>query len=154
MRNLVTPIGNRVIRRRERSHADVPARGVTVGRAPIPTATGVAHRLGRLAQEHALVGTPLRAVGDSADADLREGDHVAALHARSEGAATRLLGLTWVDGYNAVVALPGFGIVEPADLAGRRLPLPRIDGDARTVDVARAAACRGFHAAIGLAGLF
>jgi len=109
---------------------------------------------------------------------LREGDNVTALHARSAGRPTRLVGLTWIDGYQAVVALPGAGIAEPAQLQGRRLALPlradRSDSGGRDrgertgaaagrdgagaaderPDVARAAASRGFHAATGLACLF
>jgi ABC-type nitrate/sulfonate/bicarbonate transport system substrate-binding protein len=90
---------------------------------------------------------------------LREDDNVTALHARSAGRPARLVGLTWIDGYQGVLALPGAGIAEPAQLQGRRLALPLRterdgDGGGARPDVARAAASRGFHAATGLACLF
>ncbi|ADB49473.1 substrate-binding domain-containing protein [Conexibacter woesei] len=84
---------------------------------------------------------------------FREGDNVTALHARSDGRPTRLVGLTWIDGYQGVLSLPGTGIAEPAQLAGRRLGLPRRD-DGQPIDVQRAEASRGFHAATALACLF
>lgn len=84
---------------------------------------------------------------------LRESDNVSALHARSEGADTRLVGLTWTGAYQAVIALSGAGIHEPAQLAGRRLGLPRCDARL-AIDVERVAASRGVHAATALACLF
>lgn len=84
---------------------------------------------------------------------FREGDNVTALHARSRGAATRLVGLAWADAYQAVLALPGAGIAEPAQLAGRRLGLPQHD-ERLAIDVRRAAASRGFHSATALSCLF
>jgi ABC-type nitrate/sulfonate/bicarbonate transport system substrate-binding protein len=130
----------------------VPA-PVLVGRSPIPTATGIAHRLGWLAREAASDGTPLTIAGELlAAGELREGETVGVLWERSEGRETRLIGLTWVETYQAVVALPDAGIAAPEQLAGRRIGIPR--DDAGPVDVRRAAARRGFHGAIGLAGLF
>ena len=73
-----------------------------------------------------------------------------ALWERSEGRATRLIGLTWVETFQAVVALSDAGIAEPAQLAGRRLALPH-DASA-AIDVHRAAASRGLHAALGARG--
>lgn len=123
--------------------ADVPAAH------PLPTVSGLAARLGWLD------------AGPLAERArwLREDDNVTALHARSAGRPTRLVGLTWIDGYQGVLALPGAGIGEPAQLQGRRLALPRRadrddDGEPARADVARAAASRGFHAATGLACLF
>ncbi|MDO8211843.1 hypothetical protein [Conexibacter sp. CPCC 206217] len=84
---------------------------------------------------------------------LRESDNVSALHARSAGADTRLVGLAWTGAYQAVIALPGAGIHEPAQLAGRRLGLPRCD-TRLAIDVDRVAASRGVHAATALACLF
>jgi ABC-type nitrate/sulfonate/bicarbonate transport system substrate-binding protein len=127
---------------------------VVVGRSPIPTATGLADRLGWLEREAALDGTPLTVSGDSSTVAgrLREGESTRALWERSESRPTRLIGLTWVETYRAVVALPETGITHPAQLAGRRLALPR--DEAAAIDVRRADARRGIHAAIALAGLF
>jgi ABC-type nitrate/sulfonate/bicarbonate transport system substrate-binding protein len=139
---------------------------IQVDRAPIPTATGIAHQLGWLQREAALDGTPLAVGGGRSGAPprasllhaaappdhLREGDSTRALWERSEGRATRLIGLTWVETFQAVVALPDAGIAGPEQLAGRRLALPH-DRTAG-IDVHRAAASRGLHAALGLAGIF
>lgn len=139
---------------------------IRVGRAPIPTATGIADQLGWLAREAALDSAPLTVGGSRFGAPLRasllraaappdhlsEGDSTAALWERSRGRDTRLIGLTWVETFQAVVALPGSGIDHPEQLAGRRLGLPH-DRTA-PVDLHRAAASRGLHAALGLAGIF
>jgi ABC-type nitrate/sulfonate/bicarbonate transport system substrate-binding protein len=146
----------------------VPATGhapVAIGRSPIPTATGIAQRLGWLEHEASLDATTLAVVGDPLAAPLRdplraaappsllrEGESVGALWERAGGGETRLVGLTWVDTFQGVLSLQGSGISEPAHLAGRRLGLPR--DDAAPVDAHRAAARRGFHAALALAGSF
>ena len=149
---------------------------IQVGRGPIPTATGIAHQLGWLEREAALDGTPLSVDGGSGSrppapprasllraaapaADLWEGDSTTALWERSEGRATRLIGLTWVETFQAVVALPtsGFaggapGIAGPDQLAGCRVALPF--DRAAAFDAHRAAASRGLHTALALAGIF
>jgi len=131
---------------------------IRVDRSSIPTATGIAHQLGWLEREAALDGTPL-SVGGRHEAGraatpkhLWEGESTRALWERSDGRATRLIGLTWIETFQAVVALPDAGIAGPEQLAGRRLGLP-FDVTA-AVDLHRAAASRGLHAALGLAGIF
>lgn len=131
------------------SHERAPIR---VDRGSIPTATGIAHQLGWLEREAALDGTPLSCGDRRASSHLWEGDSTRALWERSEGRATRLIGLTWIETFQAVVALPDAGIAGAEQLAGRRLALP-LDATA-PVDVHRAAASRGLHAALGLAGIF
>lgn len=111
--------------------------------APTPAVSDLARRLGWL---------DAPSLEDRAHW-FREGDNVSALHARAAGAPTRLIGLTWVDTYQGVIALPGSGVSEPAQLAGRRLGLPQTD-DGAAIDVRRAAASRGFHAATALVCLF
>jgi ABC-type nitrate/sulfonate/bicarbonate transport system substrate-binding protein len=120
---------------------------------------GIAHQLGWLEREAALDGTPLTVGGGGGADHLWEGASTRALWERSEGRATRLVGLTWIETFQAVVALPttGFagganGTIGPEQLAGRRLALP-FDETAE-VDEHRAAASRGLHAALGLAGVF
>jgi ABC-type nitrate/sulfonate/bicarbonate transport system substrate-binding protein len=98
--------------------------------------------------------TPEQTVaGRDASGCIERHDNVSALHARGEGAETRLVGLVSAPHYQAVLALPGAGVGEPAQLAGRRLGLPARDARA-AVDVRRAAASRGFHSATALACLF
>jgi ABC-type nitrate/sulfonate/bicarbonate transport system substrate-binding protein len=150
-----------------RTIAAIDRSPIRVDRGPIPTATGIAHQLGWLEREAALDGTPLsvggghRSQASPRDSLLRaaapvdrlwEGDSTRALWERSEGRATRLIGLTWVETFQAVVAMPDAGIAGPEHLAGRRLALP-FDRNA-SIDVHRAAASRGLHTALGLAGIF
>lgn len=149
-----------------RTVAAIDQSPILVDRSPIPTTTGIAHQLGWIEREAALDGTPLTVGGGrsgaplrttllraAAPADhLREGESTGALWERSEGRATRLIGLTWVETFQAVVALPDAGIHEPDQLAGRRLALPH--DPAAAVDVHRAAASRGLHSALALAGIF
>jgi len=123
---------------------------VFVGRDAIPTATGIARRLGWFEREAALDETPLSFEGGGGH--LWEGASTRALWERGEGRATRLIGLTWIDAFQAVVALPGAGIGGPEQLAGRRLALPF--DETAAIDERRAAASRGLHTALGLAGIF
>jgi ABC-type nitrate/sulfonate/bicarbonate transport system substrate-binding protein len=82
---------------------------------------------------------------------FREGGNVPALWARARGADTRLIGLTWVEERQLVLARPGEHAGEAGALRGRRLALPAHGRD--RVDFARAMALRGFHAALAAADL-
>lgn len=81
---------------------------------------------------------------------IRQGGNVPAIWARSNGADTRLIGVNWLDEYQAVIALPTSGIATAKQLAGRRLGLPSAN---HPVDHVRAANLRGFAVALELAGL-
>jgi ABC-type nitrate/sulfonate/bicarbonate transport system substrate-binding protein len=81
---------------------------------------------------------------------IRQGGSVPALWARSLGVETRLIGLNWLDEYQAVIALPTSGIVTGKDLAGRRIGIPSAN---HPVDHIRAANLKGFTTALDLAGL-
>ncbi len=136
-------------------------------RCPVPTPVGLAAQLGLLEQAFAAKGVTLSSIIDSNDRDIRQshfnhtlkwsfrlGGNVPPIRARSEGRATRLVGVTWTDEYQAIVTLPGSGINSAADLAGRRLGLPkRADDDIFVVDFWRASALKGFDAALTIAGL-
>ena len=130
---------------------------------PVPTATSIAYDQGWLADEFAADGIGIASLQDERGASLREshfthdlptlireGGNVPALWARSRGAATRLIGLTWVDEYQAILAAPGSSISSPIGLAGQRLALPDRGG---SIDFWRAMALRGHHAALAVAGL-
>lgn len=132
-------------------------------RCPVPTATSIAYDQGWLADEFAADGIGIASLQDERGASLREshfthdlptlireGGNVPALWARSRGAATRLIGLTWVDEYQAILAAPGSSISSPIGLAGQRLALPDRGG---SIDFWRAMALRGHHAALAVAGL-
>lgn len=121
-------------------------------RCPVPTATGIAAGLGWLDGARSLqdgaIGTALR--GEHFTHDLttliREGGNVPALWAKARGADTRLIGLTWIEERQAIVARPGEAPF--AGLAGRRVAVPR--RPAERIDFWRAMALAGFAGALRL----
>ncbi|TYB45606.1 ABC transporter substrate-binding protein [Actinomadura chibensis] len=133
-------------------------------RCPVPTASGLAHRRGGLAEAFAPYGLEVGVLQDAEpelarhhfDHDLpglfREGGNVPALAARSEGAPTRLIGLTWIEEWQSVLVRPGSGIEGPGDLRGARVALP---GWARTraQSFPRAMALHGIKGALTQGGL-
>jgi ABC-type nitrate/sulfonate/bicarbonate transport system substrate-binding protein len=132
-------------------------------RCPVPTPLGLAAKLGWFDAEFAPDGIAiqsLREVGEAAlheshydhslEHSFRQGGSVPAIWARALGRDTRVIGLNWLDEFQGVVALPASGIAAPADLAGRRLGLPRHDN---SIDFGRAGALRGLTAALSLGGV-
>lgn len=81
---------------------------------------------------------------------VRQGGSAPALWARSIGTDTRLIGINWLDEFQAVIALPGSGIITGRDLAGRRLGLLSAN---HPIDHTKAAHLRGYLTALDLAGL-
>nr|WSX74570.1 ABC transporter substrate-binding protein [Streptomyces sp. NBC_00899] len=144
-----------------------PAEGlgtVWLTRCPVPTASGIAHRLGWLAEEFGQRGVGVAELRDAGPQSarhhldhglpglFREGGSVPALAARAAGAPTRLIGLTWIEERQVVLVRPGSGITTPAALAGRRAALP-VHGPEPGAGVMRAMALHGLRGALGLAGL-
>jgi ABC-type nitrate/sulfonate/bicarbonate transport system substrate-binding protein len=138
-------------------------------RCPAPTPFGIAIQQGWLAQEFAADSLHIRALQDADDPAIRrshfthsqphsfrQGGNIPALWARSAGATTRVIGLTWVDEFQGLLALPAAGIDTPAQLRGKRFGLPR-NSNAQTaggiVDFHRATALRGFTSLLDVAGL-
>ncbi|MFC4590908.1 hypothetical protein [Sphaerisporangium corydalis] len=133
------------------------------------TATGIAADLGWLDDEFTPEGIAVRDLGQTPGADghrhtprtlFRESGNALALGARSRGAATRLVGLTWAEERQAIVTRPYVTIREPEDLRGRRIGLPLRTGPRfgvrranGAVDVRRASALRGFQGALWAGGL-
>ena len=152
-----------------RSDASAPAAPGGVDRiwytrCPVPTASGLAHHLGWLADAFGERGLDVGVLQDAPpeiaahhfDHQLRglfrEGGNVPALAARSEGAPTRLIGLTWIDEWQSVLTRPDSGINGPADLAGRRVAVPDWAATPGR-SFPRAMALHGFTGALALAGL-
>jgi ABC-type nitrate/sulfonate/bicarbonate transport system substrate-binding protein len=142
----------------------VPVSTVWYTRCPVPTALGLAIRLGWLDEEFAAEGIEVRSLAASPDravrqshfehtqaASFRHGCNVPPLVARSRGADVRLVGVAWVDEYQPVLVLPESGVGEVADLRGKRLAVPRRPHDA--VDFWRASVIRGFRSALRAGGL-
>ena len=118
-------------------------------RCPVPTATGLAYKLGWLtedfAQDAIQVQTLQEVGGELArhhyDHELttlvREGGNLLALPAKAQGAPTKLVGLTWIDELQAILVRPGSDISHPEDLVGKRLALPAfraVRGEAARTD--------------------
>lgn len=82
---------------------------------------------------------------------FREGGNIPPIWARSDGRNLRLIGLSWIENYSAILALPGSGIQTAADLRGKRLALVQRPND--PVDYPRANALRGYLSALETAGL-
>lgn len=139
-------------------------------RCPVPTATGLAYKLGWLADEFAPDGIAVKTLQETGGALarhhyehglptlIREGGNLLALPARAQGADTRLIGLTWIDEWQTILVRPGSGIRQPADLKGKRLALPvfrreDIDENRRGRSIARGMSLAGYHGALASAGL-
>ncbi len=133
-------------------------------RCPVPTPLSLAVQLGwveRMLKEEG--GVQLRSSPEEADPahtgqyyestrpnSFRHGGSVPALHARAAGLKTRVIGLSWTDEYQAVIALPQAGLTDIKQLRGRRIGIPLHDSP---IDHSRAAALRAFSAILATEGL-
>ena len=133
-------------------------------RCPVPTAMGIAIEQGLFDQEFARDGIAVTSLRASASRDVREShfDHRQPDSFRQGGSTppiwnhaihrdTRLIGLTWVDEYQAIIARPESGITEPKHLRGRRIGIARRVND--KIDFFAAMSLRGAHAALRLGGV-
>ncbi|WP_267874908.1 ABC transporter substrate-binding protein [Duganella callida] len=139
-------------------------------RCPVPTATGLAYKLGWLEQEFAADGIAVKTLQEAGgalakhhydhqlDTLIREGGNLLALPAYAQRAPTRLIGLTWIDEWQSILVRPGSGIGKPADLEGKRLALPPfraedIAGNRRGNSIARGMSLAGYKGVLAAAGL-
>ncbi|MGC4088642.1 MAG: ABC transporter substrate-binding protein [Polyangiaceae bacterium] len=140
-------------------------------RGGVPTATGIAYRLGWFHEEFARDGFRLRTLQDDDAEDfrvhhydhglsnlIREGGNLFSIPARAQGAKTRLLGLTWIDEGQAILVREDSDIRGPADLKGKRLGLPAysardIADNKRGRSIARHSSLHGYKGALAAVGL-
>lgn len=140
-------------------------------RCPVPTATGLAYKLGWLSEEFAKDGIPIETLQETPSSELRrhhydhelpslirEGGNLLAIGARAQGAPTKLVGLTWIDEFQAILVRADSGITSAADLKGRRLALPTwtdhpIEAHRRGSSIARGMSLHGYLGALRSAGL-
>jgi len=133
-------------------------------RCPAPTPLSIAYQLGWVEQQFADAGVGVRSIRDSKEPSVREshfthaldfsfrqGGNIPPLWARSGGRETRVVGITTTDEFQAIIALPGSGIVIGTDLRGRRVGVPRKPGE--RIDFQRATALKGIVSALSLADL-
>lgn len=139
-------------------------------RCPVPTATGIAYKLGWLTEAFAADGIALKTLQESS-AELgrhhydhrlptliREGGNMLAFGARAQGEPTRLIGLTWIEESQLILARPDSGIRSAADLKGKRLALPSwndnpIPSHVRGTSIARGMSLAGYKGALASTGL-
>ncbi|HUD29635.1 MAG TPA: ABC transporter substrate-binding protein [Novosphingobium sp.] len=139
-------------------------------RCPVPTATGLAYKLGWLDEEFAADGVPVRTLQESTPENalhhydhrlptlIREGGNILAFAARAQGEPTKLVGLTWIEEAQAILVRPGSGITEPAHLKGKRLALPGwtdhdIPSHLRGTSIGRGMSLLGYKGALHAGGL-
>ena len=82
---------------------------------------------------------------------FREGGNIPPIWAKASGRDTVVIGITWVDEYQVIVARPNSGIRTITDLKDRRLGVPNHRGS--LIDFPRGMAVHGFVTALGLANL-
>ncbi|MEH1014776.1 ABC transporter substrate-binding protein [Micromonospora sp. CPCC 206060] len=141
----------------------VPLHELWFTRCPVPTATGIAADRGAFDAEFSGDGIQVRSFQDRPANGyreehfthahrtlIREGGNVPALWARSTGADTRLIGLTWIEERQAILVRAGDGPTTPEQLRGQRLAIPR---HPVPIDFWRAMALKGFAGALAAAGL-
>lgn len=133
-------------------------------RCPIPAASGVAFARGYITDAFAARGIAVGRIVEgglnlvASDPDeqqrhlFREGSNIRALAARSNGAPTRVIGLTWIDERQAIIVRPDSGVMQPADLEGLRFALPAFT-ESKGESIARGMALRGIENALSLGGL-
>lgn len=134
-------------------------------RCPVPTATGLAYKLGWLNDEFASDGISVATIQDAPKALarhhydheinslIREGGSLLALAAKAQGARTKLIGLTWIDEWQVILVRPDSGISKPADLKGLRIALPayverEIPAHIRGSSIARGMSLQGIKGAL------
>lgn len=134
-------------------------------RCPAPTPFGIALQKGWLQQEFAGDGLEINALQDAEDIRIRrshfthsqpwsfrQGGNIPALWARAQGSDTRLIGLSWVDEFQALITLDKALVATPRALARLRFGLPH-NARASVVDFHRATALRGYTSLLDTLGV-
>lgn len=142
---------------------------VWLTRGPVPTATAIGVHKGWFERVFADLGYRTGTLQDSRDAAMRsqhfyhdiktlirEGGNVLPLWRRAHNLKTKgwdntvVVGLTWVDEVQVLMARPGSGLRLDDSLKDKRFALTNSAGE---IDVWRAMALRAYETALGLAGI-
>lgn len=133
-------------------------------RCPVPSPLSIAMQTGWLPDAmHHLAAIDVRATFEANNptdeprlADMnqpnifRQGGSVPVIWGRAAGQDTRVIGLTWTDEYQALIALPQSGIQSAKDLKGRRIGIPQFNLE---IDHTQVSAVRGFSVILESVGL-
>lgn len=137
-----------------------------ITRCPVPTATGIALDQGAFDREFAAEGLTVKTLQETTNDPklqaqhtyhhltglFREGGNIPPLWARAAGVETSVVvGLTWVDERQALLARPGSGIRGAADLKGKRLGVS--NSPSVSTDIWRGMALHGYINVLGTVGL-
>jgi ABC-type nitrate/sulfonate/bicarbonate transport system substrate-binding protein len=134
-------------------------------RCPVPSAWGVALRSGGFHEEFGSdPGIAFRSVLDSEDPAVHDahyygtlenafrlGGNIPPIWARSRGAETRVVGISWTTTPSPILALRASGIRDAAGLEGRRLLVIRRPEE--EIDFLHAGQVRNYESALATAGL-
>jgi ABC-type nitrate/sulfonate/bicarbonate transport system substrate-binding protein len=133
-------------------------------RCPVPTGLGIAIQQGWLEDAFRTQGTKVSSLLESNDFATREshfshtlqnsvrhGGNIPAISAKARGRDTRVIGLSWADETQLILASPESGIETVRDLKGRRFGVP--NWKQVEIDFTRAQAIRGLENALRLEGL-
>lgn len=133
-------------------------------RCPVPTGLGIAIQQGWLEDAFRTQGTKVSSLLESNDFATREshfshtlqnsvrhGGNIPAISAKARGRDTRVIGLSWADETQLILASPESGIETVRDLKGRRFGVP--NWKQVEIDFTRAQAIRGLENALSLEGL-
>jgi ABC-type nitrate/sulfonate/bicarbonate transport system substrate-binding protein len=133
-------------------------------RCPVPTPLSLAIQLGWVESALRQIGDiQVKSLHETSDPtktahyhesplpnSFRHGGSVPAIWARAKGQQTRVIGLSWTDEYQAIIALPEAGLTNIRQLRGRRIGIPQHD---TLIDHSRAAALRAFSVILAADGL-
>jgi ABC-type nitrate/sulfonate/bicarbonate transport system substrate-binding protein len=139
-------------------------------RCPVPTATGLAYKLGWLGDAFADEQIPVKTLQESGPelgrhhydhrlpTLIREGGNMLSIAARAQGEPTRLVGLTWIEEAQVILVRADSGIASAADLKGKRLALPAwtahdLPSHQRGSSITRGMSLHGYKGALASAGL-
>lgn len=133
-------------------------------RCPVPTAFGIALRLGHLQDDLATDGIEIKSLVHVPDRKVREshfthtlensfrhGGNTPSIFAKATGSDTRLIALSWTEAPHVILSVPGSGINTVADLKGKRLAVRRHVN--AVIDFGRALTLRAYEQALGSVGL-
>lgn len=133
-------------------------------RCPVPSPLALAMQLGWIEEAmYQLANIEVRSLFESTNPTdiprhfdinqlnaFRQGGSAPVIWAKSKQQDTRVIGLTWTDEYQSLIALPQSGIQQVKDLHGRRIGLPKHNVP---LDHSRVAALRGFSVMLETEGL-